>query len=53
VRKAIKEVSKKLEKENNEIEVTIQCIIKEFETIGNYNLMAKRTMKKSGYQTKY
>jgi len=37
VRNAIREVCKKLNKENNVVEDTIQCIIKEFETIGNDN----------------
>lgn len=46
VRKATKEVCKKLEKVGNEVEYTIQCIIKGFEMIGNDNLMAERTKKK-------
>lgn len=53
LRKTIKEVCKKLEKENTKVEDTIKCIIKEFEMIGNDNLMAKRTKKKSGCYTKY
>jgi len=48
VRKAIREVCKKLDKENYVVEDTIQCIMKEFETIGNDNLISKRTKKKSG-----
>jgi len=46
VRNAIREICKKLVKENNEVEDTSQLIIKEFETIGNDNLMAKKTKKK-------
>lgn len=57
VTKAIRDVCKKLENGNNDAVSTVQnikTIIKDFETVGNDNLLAKRNeRKKCRRQMKY